>query len=1182
MQMNDSTAKECPRCGDRLTPKDGKSKTHLHCRACNASYRATSKSGVKTSESENGEPKATANTPAASSRTLDRFELKRLLGKGGFGKVFLAYDPRLEREVAIKVPTFSSKNRRRVARFRAEAKTAAMLRHPNIVQTFESGESQGTLYIVSQYVEGEPLTKYLEQEELDFTQIAIWVESIARALHYAHEHRVVHRDIKPDNILIDQSGEPQIMDFGLAKQEGREGVTQDGAIVGTIAYMSPEQARGDDDQVAATSDQYSLGVILYEMLCQSKPYDGASHVILTKVADPQTEPAPPRTRQPSVPKDLDVICLKAMANQVGDRYQNCQEMADDLQRWRNDLPITARRSTIPERTFRFCRRNPVVSTLTAALALAFAFSVGLQIRNFQLGRQNSVLIAENVDWEQKNTEKKQENAKLSQATIDLGGQIEDLERQRVQLDQEKKDAEQLKEDAEEAKREAVAERQAVEASLANVSEDLTAETAKLNSAKSQLKLVQYQSHMQLASQNINSKNYPRAQSELKKCEPELRGWEWQYLQTKSTQRIWSRQFDSDVLGQLCLNKTNANLASEIALLTADGLEIIDAATGETAANGRLLSAQVPPLNVTQPRFVPVPPGVRWNPLKTDPNSRFLSLTTQEPDGSYRLRVWDLASEARDQIVLELGNQDATFTDPPGMIAVAANGAFGMYNTDTWKLMGASADLIDPLRLNSLRFNLPRFVGFPRVTQLRDPEQITLGEKFCKASRPTERTRDILVCKYVELSGDRQSVLAIVEKDSRLQLIVISRHREATTTKFDVIVKLGEPDPAGKYCLSYDGKKVAAILSDNACVFDAESGDRIATIGPAEDIAFVGGKGENAALLTINKQQAELFSLGFDQPDQDLLPTLKSYQSLAFSPQYLAGLDNEHFLWVGSKREDGQYIKLATPPVGIEKNSLTEVSYSADGKMIIAHGRTAAYRFSPDGRTEFEKILLTEKNGHSGTVVRTLRLRPGGNDFLTIDIEGKVVAWKSGDQGYQPVVFSNEAVEFAPQGDAVWIDDRRIACTTASRKSDAGGQVQSPIWNIESGEIESWVPITGLVLETDPGQTRLIAGTGSGVVDIFRIERQGDAIQIIDQPNVTSQLFSGSVSAIALFPDTQHIAVAGDGQLKIIDSVSGAELISLDSPFSEIVDLAVSRDGKAIAACGREEGIWLLNPGSQEN
>ncbi|QDV87383.1 serine/threonine-protein kinase [Planctomycetes bacterium TBK1r] len=1172
--MNARKIKKCPKCGERLSTRDGKSKTHLHCTACSVSYRMTSRSTEKRTAPSKNETKVGENTRVTSGRTLDRFELKRMIGQGGFGKVFLAYDPRLEREVAIKVPTFSSKDRRRVTRFRSEARTAAMLRHPNIVQTFESGESQGTLYIVSQFIEGAPLTEHLAKGEPGFIQTSIWVESIARALHYAHEHGIVHRDIKPDNILIDSSGDPQIMDFGLAKQEGRKGVTQDGAIVGTIYYMSPEQARGDDVQVTATSDQYSLGAILYEMLCQAKPYDGASHVILTKVADPQTEPTPPRSRRSSVPQDLEVICLKAMANQVGDRYQNCEALADDLRRWRNDLPITARRSTVLERTYRFCRRNPAVSTLTASLAIAFAISVGFYLKNAQLVRQYEVLVGTKQDLEQDIEQKRNENSQLSKDRDNLERKNEGLVQESLKLAREKTEAEQLKIGAEKEKIKSANELNAVQSSLDALSQELTAETSKLKLAKRELGLVQYQSRLQLASKNIKTKNYPLAQKALEQCDEELRRWEWRYLKSKSSPRIWTRQFDGDVLGHLCLNRRKGNQVSQVALLTENGVEIMDGTTGVTVQDGTLLSTQLPILGVAQPDFLLTPPSVRWNPLKTDPENKFLSLTTQEQNGGHRVITWDL--ETREQIPTNDSFQEIVFTGADRLVGIAANGAFEAFNTATWRLaplfIKPFPGPVEQIRHFSLRYNLPGHVEFPPVDQARDRERVQLGEEFCKARRATEKSRKILVCKYVELSGDRQSVLAMVEKDSRLQLVVASRNREATTTNFDVKVNVGEPDPAGKFCLSYDGKYVAAILSGNACVFDASSGDRLATIGPAEEISFLGGEGEDATVLLINNNRAELFALPSNE--EDLQPK-RRFRSAAFSTQSLTALDQDGYLRNWLKKQSGKY---QLQPLTSEKKNglLTEVIISDDGELMITRGKTAAF-FSPESTSKLEKILLTEQSGHSRTPVRALRFRPKANDFLTLDEEGKLVAWRFKAGAFRPIALSHDAVAFHPNGDAVWIDDRRIVSTTAFRKTDDGGQAQCPIWNIDSGELESWVPLTGAVLETDATQTRLVAGTIDGFVEIYRIEKQDSAIQIIRLPGGATELFNGPVQAIKFFPFSNRIAVGGDEQLKIIDSDSGAELMAIDSPVGGITDLAISPDDEAIAVCGTEPGMWLLNP-----
>jgi serine/threonine protein kinase len=264
-----------------------------------------------------------------------RYQLLKLLGRGGMGAVYLAHDSQLDRKVALKIPLFDPDDGSQVLqRFYREARAAATLRHPNICPVYDVGDVGGAPYLTMAYIEGKPLTSYARGgKPMTTRQSAILVRRLALALAEAHRNGVIHRDLKPDNIMIDRGSEPVVMDFGLARRARGDDtrLTQKGSTMGTPAYMPPEQVSGEIDQMGPGCDIYSLGVILYELLAGRLPFTGDMMAMLAQVL--LNEPPPPSHFRQGIDPALEAICLKAMAKTIGDRYHSMTEMAAALQEY---------------------------------------------------------------------------------------------------------------------------------------------------------------------------------------------------------------------------------------------------------------------------------------------------------------------------------------------------------------------------------------------------------------------------------------------------------------------------------------------------------------------------------------------------------------------------------------------------------------------------------------------------------------------------------------------------------------------------------------------------------------------------------------------------------------------------------------------------------------------------------
>ncbi|HEX5271577.1 MAG TPA: serine/threonine-protein kinase [Gemmataceae bacterium] len=265
-----------------------------------------------------------------------RYRILRTLGSGGMGSVYLAHDTQLDRDVALKVPRFGKGDGgSHVERFYREARAMATLRHPNLCGVHDVGQQDGLHFLTMDYVEGRDLADWLKDaraaDSLDAVEI---VRKVALALGEAHQAGIVHRDLKPSNVMIDRRGEPIVMDFGLARrdQKGEAEITQRGAIMGSPAYMPPEQIEGDPHAVGPTADVYSLGVMFYQLLCRRLPFEGAVLAVLAQVLT--EEPKRPSLHRPGIDAGLEDICLRAMARRTEARYQSMRELVAALDAWR--------------------------------------------------------------------------------------------------------------------------------------------------------------------------------------------------------------------------------------------------------------------------------------------------------------------------------------------------------------------------------------------------------------------------------------------------------------------------------------------------------------------------------------------------------------------------------------------------------------------------------------------------------------------------------------------------------------------------------------------------------------------------------------------------------------------------------------------------------------------------------
>ena len=366
----------CPRCGTVL----GGFGPEGLCPAC------LLRGGLGVAE------EAPANEPGANvflPRRFGNYELLEEIARGGMGVIYKARQVKLNRSVALKlILSGQHAGVAELARFRAEAETAARLQHPNIVAIHEVGEHEGQPFFSMDYVAGQNLAQLVGNAPLPADRAAKYLQAIAEAVHYAHQQGILHRDLKPSNVLIGDTDQPRVTDFGLAKRlEGDASLTMTGQVLGSPSFMSPEQAAGKQGDIGPASDVYSLGAMLYHALTGRPPFVAESvPATLRMVAE--AEAISPRLLNASVPRDLETICLKCLQKEPVRRYETAREFAEDLARFLRDEPIKARPAGKAEKAWRWCRRNRALSaTLMAVVILLVLIIVGAPVAFVRIVRE---------------------------------------------------------------------------------------------------------------------------------------------------------------------------------------------------------------------------------------------------------------------------------------------------------------------------------------------------------------------------------------------------------------------------------------------------------------------------------------------------------------------------------------------------------------------------------------------------------------------------------------------------------------------------------------------------------------------------------------------------------------------------------------------------------------------------
>ncbi|MCI0542102.1 MAG: protein kinase [Verrucomicrobiales bacterium] len=392
--------RRCKDCGAVLK-SDASSELCLRCALGNALEPSVVSATIVVEPPPTQEIASDRQPPQPGTTGVTRFgdyELLEEIARGGMGVVYKARQVSLDRTVAVKtILAGATASKEFIHRFRTEAAAAASLQHPNIVSIHEVGFAEGQHFFAMDYVEGHTLTDLVAQGLLPARQAAMYLKTIAEAIHFAHERNVLHRDLKPSNVLIDSAtDQPRVTDFGLAKRlEAEADLTLSGQVLGSPNYMSPEQAMAKRGTVGKRSDVYSLGAILYHLLTGRPPFQGETLTdVLHQVVN--NDPLAPHLLTPRLPRDLETICLKCLEKEPEKRYPTAQALEEELGRFLRDEPIVARPVSPTEKAWRWCRRKPVIASLAAGLVLAIAVGFGGVLWQLRRVQQEQLIVRRNL------------------------------------------------------------------------------------------------------------------------------------------------------------------------------------------------------------------------------------------------------------------------------------------------------------------------------------------------------------------------------------------------------------------------------------------------------------------------------------------------------------------------------------------------------------------------------------------------------------------------------------------------------------------------------------------------------------------------------------------------------------------------------------------------------------------